>query len=258
MSSNGINLTIAGLLILMLISVLTVAGLIFLFVLHTRTAQSSAPNSDRPRDAEDKAADRAVGSILDLLGYWLVIPSTNLDAVGQALGLHNAVRCSWSEAIARHHDDSLFISAAFRGWTLVVGRGLPNPLDDPDRCFHFMARLSHEFGEAQFFTANKALGHHGWVRARRGKVVRGYCWAGETVWNQGAMTDAERRVGMQCLGYGEPQNENASWAGELPPANSDRIPQLAAAWSFDPGSGEAEALWEAGCVMGQLIASTSQ
>ena len=257
MSSDGVNLAIVGLLIVMVMSVLTVAGLIFLFVVQTRANKPAPGPPDQAGEAEANAVDRSIGSVVDTLGHWLVVGSTNVDIVRNALGLHNSTRCSWGEGFARQSEHSLFISAAFQGWTLVAGRGLPNPLDDPDACFHFMTRISKEFNEAQFFCRHRAVGYHGWVRAKRGRISRAYCWGGETLWNQGTLSEAEKRVGMKCLGYGQSQDESASWAEEHPLGNTDRVPQLAAEWSFDPGSVEAEKLWASGCIMGELIPSRS-
>ena len=89
-------------------------------------------------------------------------------------------------------------------------------------------------------------------------IIRGYCWAGETVWNQGAVTEVEKRLGIESVGYGQKPTEQTNWSEERPPGNMDLVPPLAAAWSFDPNSAEAAELWESGWVMGELIPSRSR
>jgi hypothetical protein len=115
----------------------------------------------------------------------------------------------------------------------VVGPGLPDPADDVDRCFHFVVKLSRALGHVQFFSCNRALNHHGWVKAESGQIRRAYAWAGETLWNQGELTQAENELEVQCLGYGE-QPDLLSIAPT--PKNSEKVNPLAARWSFDPAT----------------------
>jgi hypothetical protein len=67
----------------------------------------------------------------------------------------------------------------------------------------------------------------------RGRVFRAYAWAGETLWNQGPVTAAERELDMRCFAYGTEQNIYA--VKDDLAANAEKIGQLAARWSVDPG-----------------------
>jgi hypothetical protein len=145
-----------------------------------------------------------------------------------------AVRTLESETVraALAARDKIFISPRVNGWVMVTGPGLPGPGDDVDRCFRFLTAASRQLGHLQFFQMEKFSGHHAWARLDDGCVTRAYAWAGETVWNQGAKTQAEHGLGMNCHDYGEdpgawPMNEEAA-------ANIEKIPALAACWSLDP------------------------
>ena len=66
----------------------------------------------------------------------------------------------------------------------------------------------------------------------QGVVFRAYAWAGETLWNQGQMTSAERDLDLRCLEYGS----GRSLLGQKEPfiSNTENICRLAARWSLDP------------------------
>jgi len=165
---------------------------------------------------------------------WLVVKTTDPSLVQAALKLHHPTPCSWEEGMSEAREDKLFISPSISGWVLVVGSGLPGPFEDVDECFHFLANLSRKLGQVQFFCASRVVPQHAWVLMERGRVFRAYAWAGETLWNQGRLTAAERDLRMRCFDYGvEP--ETFELKDELA-ANGERIGQLAARWSLDPAA----------------------
>lgn len=164
---------------------------------------------------------------------WLAIKSRNLLAVKSALGLHNAKPCSWTDALVE--DQKLFISPPVKGWILVMGSGLPDPSDDVDICFRFLVQLSRRLGHVQLFNASRILNHHAWVRAERGKIVRAYAWAGVTLWQQGKRTPAEKELGLRCFDYSEEPGRVSFSQPDVCYLNAEKVPQLAARWSVDPG-----------------------
>jgi hypothetical protein len=166
---------------------------------------------------------------------WLAVRSRNVHAVQMALGLNNAQPCTWLEGLAG--DEKLFIAPPVKGWVLIIGSGLPDPADDSDVCFRFLTGLSQKLGHVQFFQANRALGHHAWVRVESGRVVRGYAWAGKTVWNQGVETRPELEFGMKCFQYFESPDESFEQS-DMIAANVEKVSSLAARWSLDPGTVE--------------------
>ncbi|HVY72334.1 MAG TPA: hypothetical protein VHH73_20535 [Verrucomicrobiae bacterium] len=162
---------------------------------------------------------------------WLAIRCLNPPAVRDALDLQDATLCGWVEGLTRLGDDHLFITPPLNGWVLVFGSALPAPEDDIDRVFHFLQNLSRQLGEVQYFAANRVVDHHAWARMVDGRVRRAYAWTGETVWNDGEKTDAERRLSLRCLHYGETRQ---TLFGSNDRPNADRIFALAARWSLDP------------------------
>src|SRR5437762_2576019 len=165
-------------------------------------------------------------------GCWLAIKGNTLLSVQTALGLHNPKPCSWIQGLAG--DEKLFIAPPVKGWILVFGSGLPDPGEDVDVCFRFVVDLSRRLGQIQFFSLNRVLQHHAWIKADTGKVVRAYVWAGQTLWQQGRETQAEKDLNLKCFGYGEAVERASFTATDAAGANVDKVPLLAARWSLDP------------------------
>jgi hypothetical protein len=165
---------------------------------------------------------------------WLAVKARDPAAVQAALHLHQPKPCSWEEGLNEAREDKLFISPSMSGWVLVVGSGLPGPFEDVDDFFRFLLSLSRKLGQVQFFSASRVVHQHAWVLMEGGSVYRAYAWGGETLWNQGPLTAAEKELGLRCFEYGSEQNIFSA-KDELA-ANSERIGQLAARWSLDPGS----------------------
>ena len=151
-------------------------------------------------------------------------------------------------------DNKLFISPSISGWVLVMGSGLPGPFEDVDEFFHFLSGLSRKLGQVQFFTSSRVVNHHAWVLMERGRVFRAYAWAGETLWNQGPMTAAEKELALRCFDYASEQNVFA--LKEELAANTDRVGQLAARWSVDPGA-LCSGSWNGHGIVGGLSSSKS-
>jgi hypothetical protein len=166
---------------------------------------------------------------------WLAIKSSSVHAVQSALSLHNSKPCSWAEGLSGDHEQSLFVSPPVAGWILVIGPALPDPAEDVDACYRFLADLSRKLGHIQFFHVHTVLNHHAWARMDTGRVIRAYAWAGKTLWNQGPPTPAENSLQMSCYDYGESADASLLASAEMVPANADKVHLLAARWSLDPG-----------------------
>jgi hypothetical protein len=193
-------------------------------------------------------------SVFEAPSRWLAVRSQNPRAIQEALGLQHARDCTWSDAIGAPFEPRLFISPPVDGWILVIGCDLPDPADDIDECFKFLCALSEKLGEVQFYSRHRAVSHHGWARLSGGKVVRAYAWAGETLWNQGPITDAERELKLRCLVYMQSSNVLGLAERELLALNTERVVRLAARWSVDPTSVEGAALESKG-IAGDLLHS---
>ena len=173
---------------------------------------------------------------LNLPTQWLAVRSNNVAAVQQALGLANTHSCSWAEGFSVSDGQRLFIAPPMQGWILVVGPALPVPNNDIDQCFHFITQLSQQLGHVQYFSSNRVLGHHAWVRTQTGRVERAYAWAGETLWNQGMLSEDEESLDMICHPYGETIVELDYRELDRLTDNTEKVRHLAARWSLDPAS----------------------
>lgn len=194
----------------------------------------------------------APATFFEAPGRWLAVRAANPRVVQEALGVQHARDCSWSDALGAPFEPRLFIAPPVNGWVLVMGCDLPDPADDVDECFKFLTGLSHKLGEVQFFSRNRAVAHHGWARLQEGRVVRAYAWAGETLWNQGEMTEAERYLKMRCLDYMQDVSALGLAGRELFALNTERVVRLAAAWSLDP-TAVPGAVLEAKGIAGDLL-----
>lgn len=180
--------------------------------------------------------DRPAPFLFDRPSRWLAIKTGDIAKVQHALGLHNPTPCSVSEGIGKTGDRKLFVSPPIDGWILVVGQGLPDPADDVDRLYHFVMRLANSLGAVQFFCSNRVLNHHAWIRAENNRIYRAYAWAGETLWNEGEVTAAERELGLRCFDYGEAPSIFPFSAREAHFANAEKVALLASRWSLDPSA----------------------
>ncbi|MBM3831747.1 MAG: hypothetical protein FJ403_00430 [Verrucomicrobia bacterium] len=256
MTPDLTNQVTAGLLLMTLgIVVAILFSFVFLVVRYMRMRKNWSQNSSSRANKNELPSDPGFRvAALDVPSRWLAIRSSNLVAVQSALGLHNPIPCSWSDGLSRHNESTLFVSPPVKDWILVIGQGLPDPAEDVDECFRFVLKLSRTMGHVQFFSANRAVNHHAWVRADDGHVQRAYAWAGETVWNQGRLTQAEIDLGLKCFGYAE----NAPMTGfseQSHQLNAERINLLAARWSVDPSSIDEEMLPRREGISGELIHS---
>lgn len=167
---------------------------------------------------------------------WLAIAHSHPHLVQAALKLHDSTPCSWAEGLHAAQEHRLFIAPPIGPWTLVLGAGLPDPAADADACFHFLRQMSAQLGEVQFFSVNRARQQHAWARAVAGEIHRAYAWADRTVWQQGAMTPAERDLGLVCYAYGEGPGRVRIGRPHPIATNTERVPLLAARWSVNPAS----------------------
>ncbi|MEW6158180.1 MAG: hypothetical protein AB1813_12150 [Verrucomicrobiota bacterium] len=220
-------------LLLWLVTVLAIALCLSLYVVAVLKRRRLA-RAAKEASANALVVTRYQPTIFDFPCRWLAIKSTNLSAVQSALGLHNPKPCSWCDGLSSLEDHKLFLSPPVQGWILAIGNGLPDPGEDIDDCYRLIVKLSRELGQVQFFSTNRIVNYHGWVRAERGRIVRAYAWAGETLWNQGTPTAAETDLGMRCFDYGERAEILSINQVDSNLSNSEKVSALAARWSIDP------------------------
>jgi hypothetical protein len=201
---------------------------VMLFLRHS-AEQRSVPNA--PAGSDEPARTTEVFSRRP--GCWLAVKTKDPLRVKQVLGLLNPKPCPLLEGL--EGEQRVFISPAVEGWVLVTGSDLPEPSDDVDACYRFIVEVSRCLGHVQFYSANPILQHHAWIRADRGRVLRAYAWAGQTLWHQGKLTPAEGELDLKCFDYGEECASSSGDACDWVSMNVEKLPLLAARWSLDPG-----------------------
>jgi hypothetical protein len=231
-------------------------GLFFVSCARRRASQGRSLQSSGPAQLTDSSAIAASyrSFPFDQPNRWLAVKASQSSVVQAALNLHRPTPCSWEEGLAEAREDKVFISPPISGWVLVVGPGLPEPAEDVDACYRFLTGLSRKLGHLQFFSVSRVLNYHCWALLERGQVFRAYAWAGETVWNQGPVTAAEKELQMLCLSYcGE---ETPFALREALAANSEKVNLLAARWSVDPAA-LSPSLWTGRGIVGEFSHSKS-
>ncbi len=224
------------LLLVLLAAVIVLGAVCFVLVLHfVGQRRREAAQEARPETPSPSAIAWRNGGVLLVPARWIAVRASSVRDVRNALELSHATPCSIEDGLAGNHQQALFLAPPVNGWVLVTGPGVPDPVADIDEVFHLVRALSIKCGAAQFFSFNRALGHHGWAWARGGGIVRAFAWAGKTLWNEGQPVPAERTLRMRCPGYDEPPPRTA-YAREAILANVDKVPLLAARWSVDPVS----------------------
>src|SRR4051812_27078310 len=182
----------------------------------------------------DLSNDPFIPFLFDRPSRWLAVRCSNIVKVQNALHLHNPTPCSLTEGFSKLSERKLFVSPPVKGWILIVGNGLPDAGEDVDKLYHFLMKIANELGSVQYFSANRVVNHHSWVRIENNRVYRAYAWAGETLWNQGDLTAAERELDLKCYDYGAAPLPYPFAARDTNIANTDKVIQLAARWSIDP------------------------
>jgi hypothetical protein len=170
---------------------------------------------------------------------WLALPTADTQAVVAALGLGGARPSNWSEGVAQAYGSEVFVTPPLSSWTLAVGSalfvsGAPSQVVEP-----LLGRLSRQFEEAQYFCTHRVVELHVWAQAVRGHLVRGYGWIGErgqTLWDEGEQTPAERDLGFRFFDERSPDAaEKGYWERrDLSFPDEETVMRLAAVWSIDP------------------------
>lgn len=196
----------------------------------------------RPPDRADATRrpqpDRPVG-----FGYkvaWLAVATPYSDAAALVLGLRTPRVAPWAKGIEAAYDSSVFVTPPLDGWTLAVGAPLfLSGLSPADNVKPLLQRLSRYFGAAQYFCTHRVDETHVWAAAREGRLLRGYGWSGsqgETLWDEGAPTSAERSLGFRFFDERAPEaSDDGYWSRkDLHFPNERCVMQLAGRWSIDP------------------------
>src|SRR5688572_4064761 len=104
----------------------------------------------RNNSSEAHPLDFGAPFLFERPSRWLAVKCSNLNKVQAALKLHNPTPCPLSEGFSRLAERKLFISPPIKGWVLVVGNSLPDPVEDIDKLYHFLMRVADQVGSVQY------------------------------------------------------------------------------------------------------------
>lgn len=207
------------------------------------------------------AAGSVLGGFLDLLPdgsrsaprpvsfgsnlAWVAVETTDPLAVAVALCLQRQRQAFWEEGTDAAYKSKVFVTPPLGDWTLAASTALFPPEGVETFVKPLLEELSRHFRDAQYFCTHKDACVHGWARAQKGKLRRGYAWHGgrnSVLWNEGPQTKHEFNLGFRFTD-GPTTPPFVQHPDDPTAADESCVMQLAALWSVDPSNLD-ENLWE--------------
>ena len=212
------------LLILVLMSVLRLAMRTLLPMLQRKVQEY--------KDIHDTTYTPEVSTIPDMpqpFGYktgWLAIRDAEPMMVIRALGLKDRAKANWESGLTfAGSRDQVFVTPKVGDFVLVVG------ILDLFSNERKMDGLARHFREMQYFVTHRVTEYHGWAKYRDGRLIRRYCYLGETgqvLHNYGGLTLDELRLGFDRF----PTSDDCDWDNIIIP-NEEDVLSIAAKWGVD-------------------------
>jgi hypothetical protein len=171
---------------------------------------------------------------------WLAVKTDNKKRISEILKLKNTKECNWKVGIAESYNSSIYITPQIKDWTLVCGMSLLNGNNDKKNIIYIkktIETLSAEFGEAQFFGSHRVVEYQSWMKAINGKIVRAYCFLGESGENlivEGEPTNFEKEYKLINTLSKEAQNDKYFEREDLFYPDEEFVMKVAENWSINP------------------------
>lgn len=132
---------------------------------------------------------------------WLAIQTAEPQAVVSSLGLTGVRKCNWKMGIEAAYNGDVFVTPVTKGWVLVVSFSLLDMSDKKreDQLTPLIKVLGTKFADVQYFGTHRVVEYHGWLRAKKGQLVRRYAFLGErgeTLCDEGKPTEEETKFGL--------------------------------------------------------------
>jgi hypothetical protein len=209
---------------------------------HQKPASASHSTTASKASASQAPMVATAPNVPVSFGYkltWLAVRTTEAKAVAQALHLQGLQQCSWEHGVEGAYAQTVFVTPAVAGWTLVAGRTLPF-LPDPasvPAAEALVSQLSQQFGEAQYFSSQRVIEAHGWVKGLKGKIVRAYAYVGdqgETVVATGPLSAVEPPTLVNTRSLAAQRDTAYLERPDLTTPTEELVMKIAAQWSVDP------------------------
>jgi len=172
--------------------------------------------------------------------FWVAVRTDNKKRISEILELKNTKACNWKVGIAESYNNSIYITPQTGKWTLVCGTSLLDKNNDKDNIIavkKILENLSAEFGEAQFFGTHRVVEYQSWMKAVNGRIVRAYCYVGESGENlivEGEPTAFEKRYNLVNTFSKEAQNDAYFEKEDLFYPDEEFVMLIAENWSINP------------------------
>ncbi len=168
---------------------------------------------------------------------WLAIPTTDSQAITDALGLRQTAPASWRDGIAAVYEgDSIFVTPPVSGWTLAVGKDMPTAGDEP--WIPFLEGVSQKLTHVQYFGTHRGVDYQAWATAQSGRIIRAYSNGEDGVRDIGDKTPEEIALGFNFLGDDATEEDYEAYRARDEAASPDEesVMQIAGKWSINPTS----------------------
>ena len=220
--------------ILLIIGIIAFIGLSIWFAKRKEITAEYKPKSKLILTENDNPVDFGYKTV------WLAVKTDNKKRISEILKLKNTKECNWKVGIAESYNSSIYITPQIKDWTLVCGMSLLNGNNDKENIIYIkktIETLSAEFGEAQFFGSHRVVEYQTWMKAINSKIVRAYCFLGESGENlvvEGEPTDFEKKYKLINTLSKEAQDDQYFEREDLFYPDEDFVMKVAENWSINP------------------------
>lgn len=173
---------------------------------------------------------------------WIAVRESSAELVADALRMTERRIAAFGTGTDAAYAAGVYVAPPIGEWTLAHGRGLFFiDTETSDSVFaSWLAELSRQLGEVQFFSNYRVPEFHEWALAIDGTVIRAYGWLGErfeVTRYVSEPTSIERALGVGTRNLGEDidtwgDEEYEAFSATTP--NEGDVMKVARAWSVDP------------------------
>ena len=216
-----------------------IIGILFSVIMRVSANKSKTENKAEKSKSQTNQVEIDSAVSFGYKTVWFAVKTNNKKRISEILKLKNSKECNWKVGIAESYNNSIYITPQIKEWTLVCGMSLLNGNDKENIIFikKTIKEFSEEFGEAQFFGSHRVTEYQSWMKAINGKVVRAYCYLGESGENlivEGEPTNFEKKYNLINTLSKEAQNDKYFEREDLFYPDEEFVMEVAENWSINP------------------------